>query len=304
MDCFINGSLFEMKLPEEDTELFYKLHKALLFYTNQRKGKVRDVTTVEEFLQLPAEEIIKVREALYEHPELINAFVEDNPSNFSQDELNIVRSWNNYLQGEFFLLRHLKKYAIFLDNRTPPKAYGVLALQSDFFEGVDKKPPIYLKAVLLPFKGQITYDGLLESYNVTFGPGIRRDLNELYQEAKARYGIITALPFEEKEESDEERLKLYLRNKSLQLKYEGTINELIKKDPRLLTVYHQEMGKGHARTFGRRLSTIGLRNAWFAILEGEVVAGGSTRAEVEQILDKIVPTGKRDFCYVFHLKGK
>ena len=64
------------------------------------------------------------------------------------------------------------------------------------------------------------------------------------------------------------------------------------------------MGKVHARTFGRRLSEIGLRNAWFAILEGEMVAGGSTREEVERILDEIIPAEKRNFAYIFHLKGK
>nr|QNO52578.1 hypothetical protein NBNHMHLL_00010 [Methanosarcinales archaeon ANME-1 ERB6] len=62
--------------------------------------------------------------------------------------------------------------------------------------------------------------------------------------------------------------------------------------------------KVHARTFGRRLSKIGLRGAWFAILEGEIVAGGSTRAEVEQILGGIIPKEKRNFVYVFRLRGK
>jgi len=45
-----------MKLSEEDVELFYKLHPALLFYTNQRKGVLREVTTMEEFIELPIEE--------------------------------------------------------------------------------------------------------------------------------------------------------------------------------------------------------------------------------------------------------
>ncbi len=87
-------------------------------------------------------------------------------------------------------------------------------------------------------------------------------------------------------------------------KYWEEIEKLIKKDSNLLTVYHQEQGKVHARTFGRRLSGIGLRNAWFAILEGEIVAGGSTREEVERILDVIIPEEKRNFVYVFHLSGR
>ncbi len=292
-----------MKLPEEDTELFYKLHPALLFYTSQRKGVVRSITTLEEFMQLPIEEKNKVREALYKYPELIDSFVKENPFNFSQDELEIVRSWKNFIKDEFYLFRYLKKYAIFLDDNSPPKAYGVLALKSDFQEIVGPWLPVFLKAVLLPFKGRIIYDGILIPYPVTFGPGIRRNLKEAYQEAKARFGIITALPWEEKEESDVERLKSYLSSEATREKYYEEIEELITKDSRLLTVYHQEMGKVHARTYGRRLSKIGLRNAWFAIIEGEIVASGSTNEEVKQILNKIIPAEKRNFAYVFHLKG-
>ena len=293
-----------MKLSEEDTELFYKLHPALLFYTNQRKGVLREVSTIEEFMELPMEEKYKVREALYNHPKLIDSFVKENPLNFSHDELEIVRSWKDFIKDGFYLFRYLKKYAIFLDDSSSPKAYGVLALKSDFREMVGPCLPIVLKAVLLPFRGQIIHDGFLTPYPVSFGPGIRQDLKERYQETKARFGIITSLPFEEREESDEERLKSYLSSEAMRLQYGGKIDELIKKDSSLLTVYHQEMGKVHARTFGRSLSEIGLRNAWFAIVEGEIVAGGCSRAEVERILDEIVPTEKRDFTYVFHLKGE
>jgi hypothetical protein len=48
--------------------------------------------------------------------------------------------------------------------------------------------------VLLPFKGMIVYDGLMSSYRISFGPGIRRRLNESFKEAKARHGIVTSLP--------------------------------------------------------------------------------------------------------------
>ena len=293
-----------MKLSEEDVELFYKLHPALLFYTNQQKGVVGDVTTVEDFMELPIEEKIKVREILYKHPKLIDSFVRENPFNFSQEELEIVKSWKNFIKDEFYLFRYLKKYAIFLDDNSPQKAYGVLALKSDFQDIARPWLPVFLKAVLLPFKGQIIYDGVLIPYPVSFGPGIRHDLKEAYQEAKARFGIITSLPWEKKEESDVERLKSYLSSEAMRDKYWKEIEELIEKDSSLLAVYHQELGKVHARTFGRRLSEIGLRGAWFAILEGEVVAGGSTREEVEQILDEIIPKEKRNFVYVFRLRGR
>ena len=53
-------------------------------------------------------------------------------------------------------------------------------------------------AVLLPFKDRIIYDGLMNGYNISFGAGIRRSLNESFKEAKARQGIVTSLPMSSK----------------------------------------------------------------------------------------------------------
>jgi hypothetical protein len=50
------------------------------------------------------------------------------------------------------------------------------------------------ESVLLPFKDKIVYDGLITSYHISFGPGIRRSLNESFKEAKRRHGILTSLP--------------------------------------------------------------------------------------------------------------
>ena len=46
--------------------------------------------------------------------------------------------------------------------------------------------------MLLPWKDRIVCDGLLSSYSVMFGPGLRRGMKESYQAAKAA-GIITSL---------------------------------------------------------------------------------------------------------------
>jgi hypothetical protein len=48
-------------------------------------------------------------------------------------------------------------------------------------------------AILLPFKGRIIYDGLLQGYNISFGSGYRSDLNYIYSVAKQKERIITSL---------------------------------------------------------------------------------------------------------------
>ena len=295
----------EVKLAEEDVELFLKLHPALLFYANQQLRIVGGVPKLEKFMELPLERKLKARNALYGHIALIDSFVAENPFNFSPWELKIVAGWKNPVKGTFYLLRYLKKYAIFLDDETPPKAYGVVALTDTFEEILGPGLPIMLEAVLLPFKGQIVYDGFLVPNSVIFGGGIRMELNDDYQEAKHRSGIITSLPpSREEEKTDAELLRFYLRTESNRQRYGEEIEKLISKDPDLLRIHHQEKGKTHARTYGKRLREMGLSDAWFAILEGTIIASGTTQDQVKQILKEILPAEKRELTYIFHLTRK
>jgi hypothetical protein len=49
------------------------------------------------------------------------------------------------------------------------------------------------ETVLLPFDNEIIVDGLLRSYNLLFGSGIRGDLKAIYDDAKERGAVITTL---------------------------------------------------------------------------------------------------------------
>ena len=68
-----------------------------------------------------------------------------------------------------------------------------------------------------------------------------------------------------------------------------------------MVIYHQEMGKSHARTYGRRLHEIGLNDAWFGILEGLVIASGKTKEDLEKNLQALVPSHKKKFVYLYRL---
>ena len=184
-----------MNLHPDDGRLFYKLFAALLGYVNRKLGIVPEQFTQEsEYTSLPPQTRGKVRDALYEHRELIDQFVAENPAGLSPEELEIVASWKHAVVGRFYILRYLKKYTIFLSASDKPyKAYGVLGLADPIEEVVSRPLPVLCNAVLLPFKRQIIYDGLIAPYSVFFGGGVRRNLNEDYNEAKQAFGIITSL---------------------------------------------------------------------------------------------------------------
>ena len=184
-----------MLLEPQDVELFFRLHRTLMFFVNQRLKVIPDkLATPEEFAALSPGVRLKVRDALNANLDLIQSFVDENPAHLSDDELDIVRSWRHLVAGKFYVFRELKKYTVFLTTTDSAIAYGVLALSQPFEDLIGPYLPVLTQTVLLPFKGVIVYEGLMNSYNISFGPGIRRGLNESFKQAKERHGIVTSLP--------------------------------------------------------------------------------------------------------------
>ena len=184
-----------MLLDPPDVELFFRLHHTLMFFVNERlKVFPGNLARPEEFATLLPEALVQVRDALIKQPDLIDSFVAGNPAHLSKDDLDIVRSWRHFVAGQFYVFRELKNHAVFLSMTSTPVAYGVLALSQSFEKVVGPNLPVLTKTVLLPFKGKIVYDGLMSRYNIFFGPGIRRGLDQSFKEAKQRQGIVTSLP--------------------------------------------------------------------------------------------------------------
>ncbi|MGA8348749.1 MAG: DUF6398 domain-containing protein, partial [Isosphaeraceae bacterium] len=187
-----------MQLPLEDVELFFRLHRSLMFFVNQRLNVIDEkIATPDAYSALPPTTRIKVHKVLLEHMDLIDAFANENPFGFDETDLEIVRSWKHLVAGTFYAYRQLQQYMVFLSSTEPVIAYGVVALFDPFEVVIGPHLPRMVKTTLLPFQGRIVYDGLVTGYNMTFGSGVRRRLNDSYKEAKERFGIVTSLPMQE-----------------------------------------------------------------------------------------------------------
>jgi len=296
-----------MELSEEEIVHYYDLYWALLYYADQKFKVLKNLRYPKDIGRSPLNDIMKLRDQMFDQPETIDEFVRENPMSFSSQDLEIVAGWKNYLKGRFFIVRYLKKYTVFLDTEDPPKAYGVLGLYTPLKELINWSDlPVFVDAVLLPFENKIIYDSMITPSKVTIGKGISRSIDDQYNEAKMRFGIITALPFhpEKTELTDAEKLKIYLKNENSRDIHWDEIVDLIYKGPELMTLYQQEMGKVHARTYRRRLRDIGIEEGWFAVTDALIIASGKTKDKVEKVLQDILPKEKRKFVYVFQLKRR
>jgi hypothetical protein len=183
-----------MNLATEDTRLFFKLYFALLAYTNRQLKITPKVSASSDIPKAGGEALMKIRDALYADSQLLVRFIEENPERFTPEELDIIASWKHRVSGEFYLMRYLKKYAVFMPSKKSDHLYGVLGLYDPIEVVVRGQPlPVLLKTTLLPFKGQIIYDGLVEPYTILFGKGIRAGLESVFKRLKAKEGIIEQL---------------------------------------------------------------------------------------------------------------
>ena len=94
-----------MKLTTQDADLFFKLMWSLQSYVNLKLIIHPKIIMVEEYQKLPSSEKLSVRNALYDNIELIDEYLKDNPQNFSEEELEIVKSWKKFQRGDFFIER-------------------------------------------------------------------------------------------------------------------------------------------------------------------------------------------------------
>jgi len=184
-----------MLLDRIELDLFFRLHRAFMFFVNQRLKVIPDkIASPQALAELSPQLRLQVRDAFLENLDLIESFVAENSAHFSDDELDIVHSWRHLVHGKFYVFRELTKYTVFLSATDPAIAYGVVALSQPFEDLIGPHLPVLTQTVLLPFKDNIVYDGLITGFNISFGTGIRRGLNESFKEAKARHGIVTSLP--------------------------------------------------------------------------------------------------------------
>ncbi len=216
-----------MRLPPQEIERFYRVWFALLHYVNTQLQLVPAFPATPGEETVSTEVTIQVRDALWANDGLREQFIADNPAQLSPDDLAVVASWQYRVAGLFYIFRALQKYTVFLSQTTPTHAYGVLGLVSTIEETIPLPLPIYTQAVLLPFGHAIIYDGLLTSYNILFGPGIRRDLQETYRAIQEREGIITSLlPEDQVTLSADRRKDIGARNR------------------KVFTAFRRELGKG------------------------------------------------------------
>ena len=202
-----------MNLPTYQTDRFYRIWFLLLHYVKEQRELAPGFPDTPGEASIDPADALQLRNALWADDTLLESFVATNPAGLSPADLELVASWHYRVAGSFFVVHHLKKYPVFLSEEPDAHAYGELGLVSPVEEVIGPYLPAFVQAVLLPFEGQIIYDSLLQPYTISFGPNIRRRLNDTYRNMQEREGIITVLgPVNASAHQHEARKEMLARN--------------------------------------------------------------------------------------------
>ncbi|RLE45721.1 hypothetical protein DRJ22_03740 [Candidatus Woesearchaeota archaeon] len=291
--------MVKIKLQEKEIENFFKLHKSLMFYVNKKKGVIKEWSNPEH-VSGSLKKVHKLREFVVKDFGLIDSFIEENPFNFISDELKTIESWKKGIYGEFFIVKYDKGFTYFYHSETK-KCYGVLSLYEQLEDMLGPYLPIMVEAWLIPYKRKIIYDSFILPYRISFGGGMRRSLKAEYEEAIIRHGFITSFDgtSEEKETSDEELLKFYMKSETNRDRFWKEIENLSRKNPKLEKVYYQELGRINSREIKKALKANGVKNSWFAVLGRVTIASGKNKKELLDNVSEVLPEDKKEHIFVF-----
>jgi len=289
------------KLSENNAKLFHKLMDSLLFFANKDLNVIKNCSTLNEFHNNDVKKTIPIREKVFSDNGIIDGYISKNPDNLPSDEINIIDSWKKSLEGKFFIVKYEKEYALFLDPEEN-KVYGVKGITDSFKEMLGGCCPIVLKIRLLQFKDNMIYDGIFFPYQITFGGGMRSSLKAESETAMQKYGVITS--FEklvvEKENSDGDMIRFYMKNQNNRDRYFDEIEELRNKSPESEAVYQQEEARIISKDIKKSFKAKGIKGH-FAALGFSVIASAPNKKELEENIKKMVPDGKLRWVYRFKI---
>ena len=182
-----------MNLQPNECDQFYRIWWSLLNYVNNQLNLINDFSSQLETGNIKQQDAAVIRNALWASDRLLQDFIDSNPNNLSDADLELAASWKNRIAAKFFIMRHLQKYSLFLNDSDNLIVYGVIGIVSPIVEMLPLPLPIMVDAVLLPFGDKIIFDSLLNPYRVSFGSGIRKNLNNQLRHAQELRGVVTTL---------------------------------------------------------------------------------------------------------------
>jgi predicted nuclease with TOPRIM domain len=142
---------------------------------------------------------------------------------------------------------------------------------------------------------------LIAPYNITVGRGMGKNLRAEYEEVIVKHGLLTSFySKEEKQSSDEELLKFYMKSETNRDRFWEEIETFRTKSSQLEALYHRERGRVLSGKLKRKLKEI-RATGHFAVVDNVIVASAPTKKELDARVTEIMPEEKKEWVHRFKI---
>ena len=174
-------------LNQKDVRLFYDLYFGLLDYTNQ-KYNIKPNYKIYKRKGINPNDIIEIVLKFWENKEtIVDEFCKENPFRFNKEERNLVKEFKKGIRETFTLANYEEEYTALM---TDDKIYMIKGLNDNLDNIIpyENLPQIIITSII-PYKGYLVYDGIIQSYPISFGPGINQIVEEQYDKLMKYYHL-------------------------------------------------------------------------------------------------------------------
>lgn len=181
-----------MILSDEDAALFYRAWGALLTWVNDQRKVVPPFARPTPGHPIDPQLATQIRDVVWAEDALREQFLAEASTALGAAECDLIATWKDRVRGSFVIHSHLQKHSIFMSDAV----YGVRGIYTPL-DVMFPYVPMFVEAVLIPFRDVIITDGLLQTppMHMTFGGGIRAMFKRQYSAARAAAQIRTRLPW-------------------------------------------------------------------------------------------------------------
>lgn len=179
----------QAKLLKDDAFLFFKIYFGLLEYVNNTYHIQPKLKRIYQQTNLPLPLVIEVRDYLFNHLSVIDNFIFKNPYHFTNEELKLIHDFKYSVSGIFTIMEYDDEYAYLMGLQGN---FAVKGLHSTIEEVIPRNALPYTAPMnLIPFKGEIVYDGIIAGMNIQLSKNIIRQFQKEYKNNVTYYSIST-----------------------------------------------------------------------------------------------------------------
>lgn len=182
-----------MTLTQSEYNLYLNTTLELFYYVAQRTRLIPASYSFSEFVNNTSNLRFESRNKFLQNPSFLYDYITSTAGRLTDDELDMLDGYRRKIKDQFIVYRHLSKHTI-VQAKGSQQFYAIKSLGTPLTELIVETPTI-VNLVILPFNGQIVYDGFVERNgpSIVFGASMRASFNSDYQAAKKNKQILMEL---------------------------------------------------------------------------------------------------------------